>query len=149
MASDDNGFCHDYFLLKPEEASYCDIFSLLFSSELKNRRFIQYAGHLDGNFRRRWFIFISLLAQKLLLLRRIPMALMGYLVEMWLNLLSCNGGLCMLLQNITTGFVCLCLYYSLFGKAYVNISASNYVLLISFLLFNLVNLSLNLQNIFN
>ncbi|XVF64076.1 hypothetical protein PTKIN_Ptkin09bG0137900 [Pterospermum kingtungense] len=104
MASDETCFCDDYyFLLNPEEASYFDIVSLLFYSELEKRRFIHNAGHQDGNFRRRWLIFISVLVQKLLLLGRKPLALMGIVVETWLNLLSCNGGLSMLLLNFITG----------------------------------------------
>ncbi|XWS24229.1 hypothetical protein CRYUN_Cryun28dG0082900 [Craigia yunnanensis] len=96
-------FCDDYFVLNPEEASFFDLFRLLFSSELENRRFIDGPGHQSENFRRRWIIFISVLAQKLLLLGTKPMALVGNVLEMWLNLLSINGGLSNLLLNLATG----------------------------------------------
>ncbi|XVE70093.1 hypothetical protein DITRI_Ditri10aG0043800 [Diplodiscus trichospermus] len=103
MAGDGNRFCDDYFLLNPEKASYFDLFALLFSSDLEKRRFIDCSGHQDKNFRRRWFIFISVLVQKLLLLGAKPMALLKNVLEMSLNLISCNGGFSMLLLNLITG----------------------------------------------
>lgn len=52
---------------------------------------------------RRWIIFISLLVQKMLLYLRKPMAITGSLVELWLNLLSSNGGFLALLLNLLKG----------------------------------------------
>lgn len=52
---------------------------------------------------RRWIIFISLLVQKMLLYLRKPMAITGSVVELWLNLLSSNGGFLALLLNLLKG----------------------------------------------
>ncbi|KAK6245231.1 hypothetical protein SCA6_008321 [Theobroma cacao] len=100
-----NQFCDDYLLLNPKEASFLDLFGLLFSSELEKRRFIDCPERQQqGNFRQRWLIFISVLVQKLLLSGTKPMALVGNALQMCLNLLSSNGGLFKLLLNLVTGF---------------------------------------------
>lgn len=56
---------------------------------------------------RRWIIFISLLVQKMLLYLRKPMAITGSVVELWLNLLSSNGGFLALLLNLLKGKMAL------------------------------------------
>ncbi|XP_022776149.1 uncharacterized protein LOC111317878 [Durio zibethinus] len=103
MTTYENHFCNDYCLLNPEEASFFDLFGLLFSSELSQRRFIHCPGEQRENFGRRWLIFISVLVQKILLWGTKPMALMGNALEMSLNLLSSNGGPFNLLLNLATG----------------------------------------------
>ncbi|KAF7850687.1 hypothetical protein BT93_L5110 [Corymbia citriodora subsp. variegata] len=45
------------------------------------------------SFRGRWIMFVSILAQKLLLLVAKPMSWIGWAVEFWLNLLSSNQNL--------------------------------------------------------
>ncbi|XP_022768754.1 uncharacterized protein LOC111312602 [Durio zibethinus] len=107
MARDENCFCDDYFLLNPKEAGFFDLFRLLCSSQLGNRRFIDFPGQQQHqNFRYRWITFISVLVQKLLMLGTKPMALVGNVIEMWLNLLSSNSGLVGLLRNTVTSLVC-------------------------------------------
>ncbi|OMO78917.1 Lipase, class 3, partial [Corchorus capsularis] len=103
--SGENNFCDEYLLLKPEEASFFDLFRLLFSSDqLEKGKFIDCPQGYDlKNFRRRWLIFVSIVAQKLLLLVRRPLAIVGNVVETWLNLLSENGGFFKLLVNLFTG----------------------------------------------
>ncbi|XVF39923.1 hypothetical protein PTKIN_Ptkin01aG0071600 [Pterospermum kingtungense] len=97
-------FCDDYFVINPDEASFLDLFRVLCSSDqLETRSFINSPSHQQRNFRRRWIIFISVLVQKLLLWGTKPMALVGNVLEMWLNLLSINGGLFHLLLNLATG----------------------------------------------
>ncbi|XVF39920.1 hypothetical protein PTKIN_Ptkin01aG0071500 [Pterospermum kingtungense] len=94
-------FCNDYFLLDPKGASFFDLFGIPLSSDhLETRSFINSPGYQYVNFRRRWIIFISILVQKLLLWGTKPMALVGNVVEMSLNLLSINGGLFRLLLNL-------------------------------------------------
>ncbi|KAL7262154.1 hypothetical protein ACSBR1_000515 [Camellia fascicularis] len=101
-------FCRDYLLLKPEHASLLDLVRILFSSDIeKLRRFVETpkpAHHLRDS-EPRWLIFISILAQKLLLYFKNPMARTGNVLELWLNLLSSNGGFCVLLLNLVKGSV--------------------------------------------
>ncbi|XVE83891.1 hypothetical protein DITRI_Ditri16bG0124700 [Diplodiscus trichospermus] len=102
MTSCDN-FCDDYVVLNPEKTSFFDPFRLLFTSDLENKSFISLTAQPDYRFRHRWILFVSLLAQKLLLWGTTPMARVGYVLEMSLNLLSINGGLFNLLLNVATG----------------------------------------------
>ncbi|TKY57826.1 Lipase protein [Spatholobus suberectus] len=93
-----------YLLLKPEEASVVDLGRLLFSSNLKNRRFIECPEEVEAiDFRQRWLLFISIVAQKVLLASRNSMKKVGDTFELWLNRLSSNGGLIRLLLNILRG----------------------------------------------
>lgn len=102
----DEYFGDDYLLLKPREASTVDLFGLLVSSDPKeHKKFINAPDpdHLANDlisFRRRWLLFVSVVAQKLLLLAGGPMELIGNAIETWLNLLSFNGGLLNLLANL-------------------------------------------------
>ncbi|XP_052200854.1 triacylglycerol lipase OBL1-like [Diospyros lotus] len=104
MANSNQHFCKDYLVLKPEQASIFDLVRILYSSDIEKRGFIECIepGNLRA-FRRRWLLFVSVLAQKLLLYLEKPMSWTGYIVEMWLNLLSSNGGLGMLLLNLLKG----------------------------------------------
>jgi hypothetical protein len=97
--------CDHYLLLKPDNASFGDLFRFLFSSESETSRFIESTEELKGDFWRRWFIFNSLFVQKLLLKVGNPMVQIGHVFEFWLNLLSSNGGLLKLLTNFLTGLV--------------------------------------------
>ncbi|KAJ0086817.1 hypothetical protein Patl1_08933 [Pistacia atlantica] len=93
-------FCNGYLHLKPKEASLVDLILLLFSSELKRQRFVDCPErHNYRSFGYRWLIFISVIAQKVLFSLRKPMATVGYVLELWLNLLSSNGGFFMILIN--------------------------------------------------
>ncbi|KAJ0024235.1 hypothetical protein Pint_08762 [Pistacia integerrima] len=93
-------FCSGYLHLKPKEASLVDLILLLFSSEFKRQRFVDCPErHNYRSFGYRWLIFISVIAQKVLFSLRKPMATVGYVLELWINLLSSNGGFFMLLIN--------------------------------------------------
>ncbi|KAI4316694.1 hypothetical protein L6164_024649 [Bauhinia variegata] len=99
-------FSDNYLLLKPGEASLVDLGRLLFSSKLGKRSFIECPEELEyAEFRRRWLIFVSVVAQKALAASGKTMKQIGYIVEMWLNLLSSNGGLIRLLFNNLKGEV--------------------------------------------
>ncbi|GLT46958.1 hypothetical protein SLA2020_206830 [Shorea laevis] len=106
-----HNFFDNYLLLKPKEANVFDLVHILFSSSLLERkRFIECPAELPKytDFRRRWLIFISVLAQKLFLLlntRYTPMAKTGYALEMCLYLLSSNRGFLKLLRNLFKGEV--------------------------------------------
>ncbi|XVE55883.1 hypothetical protein DITRI_Ditri03aG0192900 [Diplodiscus trichospermus] len=112
MTSPDN-FADDYFSLNPEETSFSDAFRQLFSSNLETRSFVGnkktqvFPFSTTGqtgitNICRRLIIFFTWIAEKLLILWRGPMALVGYVLEFWLNLFSGNGGLFNLLLNLLT-----------------------------------------------
>ncbi|CAK7347532.1 unnamed protein product [Dovyalis caffra] len=102
----DEYFCQNKLLLEPKEASLRDLALLLFSSDLKFRRFVDYSDeHRRGDFNRRWLIFISVLLQKILLSCRKPLAQIGNALETSLNLLSNNGGFFKLLLNYLRGKV--------------------------------------------
>ncbi|KAJ4834666.1 hypothetical protein Tsubulata_034499 [Turnera subulata] len=104
--SNDEHFCSNKLLLEAKEASFLDIILLLFSSDIKKRKFVDCSEEQRyQNFPRRWIIFISILAQWFLILFRKPMALVGLVIEWWLNLLSDNGGFFGLLLNILRGRV--------------------------------------------
>ncbi|XVE55886.1 hypothetical protein DITRI_Ditri03aG0193200 [Diplodiscus trichospermus] len=104
MTSSDD-FCDDYVALNPEETSFFNLFRLLFTSDLEKTSFNCLPGQPDNSFRPRWIVFVSLLAQKLLLWGKTPLAMVGYVLEVWLNLLSNNGGLFNLLLNVAKGKV--------------------------------------------
>nr|ACU20453.1 unknown [Glycine max] len=98
MATDCNcnkGFADSYMLLKPEDASFFDLFRVLFKGNLSQRNFVE--SHADGDaldesLGHRWLIVISILAQKLLQLVAKPLPLFGSCVEFLLNLVALNGG---------------------------------------------------------
>ena len=99
-------FCKDYLVLKPEHASLFDLVRILCLSSLGERRFVESSGANNlGGLRRRWLIFMSVLVQKVLIYLRKPMAWMGFVLEMWLNLLASNGGFGLLLLNLLKGLV--------------------------------------------
>ncbi|KAK0577190.1 hypothetical protein LWI29_029298 [Acer saccharum] len=107
MASEEY-LCQNYLFLKPKEATLFDLIRLLYSSNLEEIRFVEFSDQSDrhiDNFRRRWLIFISVVAQKLLLFIRIPLAIVGNVLELCLNLLSSNGGFLRLLYNLFTGYL--------------------------------------------
>ncbi|KAJ4963615.1 hypothetical protein NE237_023554 [Protea cynaroides] len=105
MACND-GFCANYLIIKPEEASFLDLFYLLFSTDLEKRKFITcQEDSKEADRRRRWIILITVIIQKILLLIAKPMAWVGSVGEEWLNLLSCNGGFTKLVSNFIAGNV--------------------------------------------
>ena len=115
MSCDEKNFSKNYFVLKPDNASFYDLGCFLFSSESKDCEFIECSSEdLKGGFWRRWYIFSSLFAQKLLLKLENPMKKLGKVLEQWLNLLSSNGGLLRLFTNFLTGLVCVCVCVCVF-----------------------------------
>ncbi|MBA0859000.1 hypothetical protein Goshw_002394, partial [Gossypium schwendimanii] len=92
----DKGFSCSFMLLKPEEVKFIDLFRILFSSNLEDRKFVDSSSETEESFRYRWLIFISILAQKMLMLTSKPMAWMGSKIEMLLNLLAINNFLVIL-----------------------------------------------------
>ncbi|KAF3503136.1 hypothetical protein F2Q69_00041465 [Brassica cretica] len=98
----------NYFVLDPRGATFSDLIRLLFSSDLRNRRFIHSSeDRLEDNdpckFRRRWIIFVSIVIQKLMILLRKPLYFFGLSLGFWFNLLYINGGFFMILPNLFKG----------------------------------------------
>ncbi|EEF38790.1 hypothetical protein RCOM_1408610 [Ricinus communis] len=87
----DKGFSSSHMILKPEEVNLFDLIHILFSTDLRKRRFVDSAKATEESFERRWIIFISIVVQKMLQVFSKPLAFVGSLSEMWLNLLSING----------------------------------------------------------
>nr|DAD32784.1 TPA_asm: hypothetical protein HUJ06_011635 [Nelumbo nucifera] len=97
MACNEEDFCSNRLVLKPQEAGLVDLIYLLWSSDIENRRFVDYSEETRiTEFRHRWLIFLSVLLQKVLLSIVKPMPWVGSLFEKWLNLLSSNRGLAVL-----------------------------------------------------
>ncbi|XP_031125736.1 uncharacterized protein LOC116028079 [Ipomoea triloba] len=106
MAACNEDFCSEYAELKPEEASFFDCLRILFSPELGgtdcvDTNSVPAAGHLS--FRSRWLIFISVVAQKILIYLKDPLAWLGSALEIFLNYPSFNGGVFWLVLNFLTG----------------------------------------------
>jgi hypothetical protein len=99
----DKSFSSGHFLLKPEEVRFFDLIRFLFSSDIENGNFLDSTEGKEESFRRRWLIFVSILAQKFLLFVAKPLAAIGSMIEMWLNLLSSNRNLGVLLLNLIRG----------------------------------------------
>ncbi|KAK3416220.1 hypothetical protein EUGRSUZ_H01667 [Eucalyptus grandis] len=101
----DKSFSSNYMLLSPEKVGVIDLFRILIHSDVGNRKFVDSSGEAEQSFQRRWIMFVSVLAQKLLLLVAKPLSGIGWAIEFWLNLLSSNQNLGGLLVNCLRGKV--------------------------------------------
>ncbi|XP_030496091.2 triacylglycerol lipase OBL1 [Cannabis sativa] len=109
----DKGFSSSYMLLKPEEVKFFDLIRILFSSNVEKRKFVEFcpadgaaaAAAEEVNFRRRWMILVSILAQKFLLFTSRLLVWLGSGFEMWLNLVSLNQNVARLILNFFQGKV--------------------------------------------
>ncbi|XP_058777986.1 triacylglycerol lipase OBL1-like [Vicia villosa] len=104
-ATCDKGFADSYMILNPEDAHFFDIFHILFSRNIGHRKFVDSnaEGDVEGSFRGRWLIFISIVLQKLLLFIAKPLAKLGSCVEMLINLIPLNGGIIAIIINFFSG----------------------------------------------
>ena len=96
-------FSSGYVLLDPDQLSLFELIRLLFPGHIGKRAFVDCHEGAESNFERRWIIFISIFAQKLLQLLAKPLSWFGSAFEMGLNLPSANGGFGMLLFNCLRG----------------------------------------------
>jgi len=117
MASEPNGSCNkgivdSYMLLNPKEAGFFDLLHVLYSRNLRNRKFVdsKAEGDYEGSFRHRWLIFVSVVLQKLLLLLAKPLALFGSFIEFVINLIYLNGGFIMIFVNFLSGNFFECIF---------------------------------------
>ncbi|CAI0553632.1 unnamed protein product, partial [Linum tenue] len=97
-------FCKSYMLLDYDKIGLVDLISLLFSPNIGKRKFVDCKQTSEPSFRRRWLIFLSIVAHKLLQLVSKPLSFVGTCVESWLSLLSRNGGFPGLLFNTLTSY---------------------------------------------
>ena len=99
------GFYSNYLLLNPKQATFFDLFCVLFSSDLRKRKFIDSSYAKLESFWYRLLLFLSATLQKFLLTISTPMAALGSTLEDLLNLLTSNGGLFGLVKNIMKGII--------------------------------------------
>ncbi|XVE87118.1 hypothetical protein DITRI_Ditri18aG0090600 [Diplodiscus trichospermus] len=81
----DKGFSYRYMMLKPEEVTFLDLIMILCSKNLRDRKSVDSSAETE-DFATRWHMFISIVVQKFLLFISGPLALMGSVLELWLNL---------------------------------------------------------------
>ncbi|KAK9053911.1 hypothetical protein SSX86_024986 [Deinandra increscens subsp. villosa] len=105
-------FCESYLLVDAKEASLYDIACILICSTsfLKTKAFYKELSEdversIGDTICRRFIIFASMLIQKVLIWVEKPMARIGFLIELWLNLLSSNGGVFRLFISYIQGKV--------------------------------------------
>ncbi|KAL3526784.1 hypothetical protein ACH5RR_011440 [Cinchona calisaya] len=99
-------FSRNYMLLIPEKASVFDLIRfLLISSNVDKTKFVDCPEGELLPFRRRWLIFLSIMAQKFLQLVAKPLASFGSALEQWLNLLARNRNIFVLFHNFIGGKV--------------------------------------------
>ncbi|KAL6912072.1 hypothetical protein ACP4OV_000877 [Aristida adscensionis] len=88
-----DAFYGDYMVLRPDRGGLGDLFRLLWSRKVAENAAVDCpAGTEIAEWRRRWAVFVSLVAQVLLLWAKKPVALLGTVTEYWMNLLNENGG---------------------------------------------------------
>lgn len=108
MASEcDKSFATNYMLINPKQATLFDLFHFLFCRDTHKRNFIEVSESTEESFQWRRVIFVSIIAQKLLLLVSKPMSWVGSWVEFMLNLIGLNGNVGVLLVNFVKGKVIL------------------------------------------
>ncbi|KAK1588000.1 hypothetical protein Q3G72_019063 [Acer saccharum] len=103
MGSDDHDhgkISHNYMILRPEEVSLCDLIGILVSSDIACKAFVKIPTGKEENIKDRGIMFMSLLGQKLLQSFSVPISKLGSALEMWLNILSSNGNLSLLLLHV-------------------------------------------------
>ncbi|CAN6253157.1 unnamed protein product [Urochloa humidicola] len=98
MAGTDGGdaagdFYDDFMVLRPDKGGFYNMFHLLCSCKVSENAAVDCpAGTEIADWWRRWAVFVSLVAQVLLLWAKKPVALLGRVTEYWMNLLNENGG---------------------------------------------------------
>ncbi|KAK9166338.1 hypothetical protein Scep_001529 [Stephania cephalantha] len=105
MAKEDE-FSDNYVVLKPKRGGVLDLLRLLWTHDVGNNKFMDVSPGLKIiEFRRRLIVINSVIVQKALHWLEKPMAWVGSLLEMWLNLLYCNGNFAVLLFRFFQGKV--------------------------------------------
>ncbi|CAL9026753.1 unnamed protein product [Prunus brigantina] len=99
-------FSSNYFLLTPEEVGFFDLIQILFSTTKfeEGNKFLNMS-KVEVNFRRRWFIFLSILGQKFLQFVSKPLSELGSGIEVALNLIPSNRNVFVLILNFLRGII--------------------------------------------
>lgn len=88
-----DGFYSDFMVLRPDKAGLYALFHLMWSCKMSENAAVDCpAGTEMSDWRRRWVVLVSLVAQMLMLWGKKPMALIGRVTEYWMNLVNENGG---------------------------------------------------------
>ena len=92
MDGRDEFFC-DFMVLQPHKSGVRSLLHLLCSCDVASNDAVDCpAGTAEDRRLHRWVIFVSLVAQMLLLWLKKPMAAVGRAVEYWMNFITDNGG---------------------------------------------------------
>ncbi|KAE8718863.1 Detected protein of unknown function [Hibiscus syriacus] len=89
-----------FLKVRPREAGLRDLSRLLARSDIRQRDFVDSSDETGVEFKYRWLIFISIVMQKLLMFFSKPMALVGLVIETWLNFLSYNPSPCAFIKHL-------------------------------------------------
>ncbi|KAL5752968.1 hypothetical protein ACOSQ2_023475 [Xanthoceras sorbifolium] len=103
MASDHHKISGNYMILRPEEVSWCDLFGILTNRDFARKAFVEIPTGREQNLHDGWFMFISVLGQKSLQFVSKPLSEFGSALEKWLNILSSNRNLGLLLIRVLQG----------------------------------------------
>ncbi|KAK3131913.1 hypothetical protein QOZ80_6AG0513330 [Eleusine coracana subsp. coracana] len=100
-------FFSDFMVLHPDKGGFRNLLHLLCSCKVAENDTVDCPSGTEVAQRwRRWVIFVSLVAQMLLLWVKRPMAAFGRAIEYWMNLVTDNGdSVLMLLRNVMRGKV--------------------------------------------
>ncbi|KAM6591376.1 hypothetical protein CsatA_013981 [Cannabis sativa] len=102
----DKSFSDSYMLLNSKEVGLFDLIYIIYSSKVVKKKLLVDSSYKDEeNLCRRWIIFVSIGAQKVLHALSVPMAMFGSAIEMGLNILSTNGNFFNLVLNFIRGKV--------------------------------------------
>ncbi|XP_066320714.1 uncharacterized protein [Miscanthus floridulus] len=93
-----DGFYSDFMVLRPDKGGLYALFHLMWSCKVSENAAVDCpAGTEMSDWRRRWAVLVSLVAQVLMLWVKKPMALIGRATEYWMNLVNENGGVVLVL----------------------------------------------------
>lgn len=93
-----------YLQLKPDETSLLDLIRILFSGDLKSKKFIESWTEKEIAFERRRYIFLSVSVQKAFHFISKPLFFFGSTSESCLNLLASYQSLPTLLLRVLQGY---------------------------------------------
>ncbi|KAF8660849.1 hypothetical protein HU200_057439 [Digitaria exilis] len=86
-------FFSNFMVLRPDKGGFRSLFHLLYSCKVADNDAVDCPIGTEVAERwRRWAIFVSLVAQMLLMSIKRPLAAFGRAIEYWMNLLTDNGG---------------------------------------------------------